>query len=83
MNPKTKQIISEAFYREYEWGRKGYLGLWWGDEEEIKPGSKISVVAACFSIYAYQELQNELKNIDELRFIFTSPTFYPGIIIKF
>lgn len=64
-------------------GRKRYLGLWWGDKEEIKPGSKISVVAACFSIYAYQELQNELKNIDELRFIFTSPTFYPGIIIRF
>ena len=47
-------------------GRKGYFGLWWGDKEEIKPGSKISVAAACFSIYAYQELQNELKNIDEL-----------------
>ena len=44
-------------------------------KEEIKPGSKISIAAACFSIYAYQELQNELKNIDELRFIFTSPAF--------
>ena len=44
-------------------------------KEEIKQGSKISIAAACFSIYAYQELQNELKNIDELRFIFTSPTF--------
>lgn len=42
-------------------------------KEEIKQGSKISIAAACFSIYAYQELQNELKNIDELRFIFTSP----------
>ena len=42
-------------------------------KDEIKPGSKISIAAACFSIYAYQELQNELKNIDELRFIFTSP----------
>ena len=44
-------------------------------KEEIKAGSKISIAAACFSIYVYQELQNELKNIDELRFIFTSPTF--------
>lgn len=43
--------------------------------EEINPGSKISIAAACFSIYAYQELQDQLKNIDELRFIFTSPTF--------
>ena len=44
-------------------------------KEEIKAGSKISKAAACFSIYAYQELQNELKNIEELRFIFTSPAF--------
>ncbi len=44
-------------------------------KEEIKPESKISIAAACFSIYAYQELKNELENIDEMRFIFTSPTF--------
>lgn len=44
-------------------------------KEEIQSGSKISIAAACFSIYAYQELQKELKNIDEFRFIFTSPTF--------
>jgi len=42
---------------------------------EIKSGSKLSIAAACFSIYAYQELKNELSKIDELRFIFTSPTF--------
>ena len=44
-------------------------------KEEIKPGSKVSIAAACFSIYAFQELQKELKDIDELRFAFTSPTF--------
>ncbi|MGM9552033.1 MAG: helicase-related protein [Clostridia bacterium] len=42
---------------------------------EIKPDSKISIAAACFSIYAFQELKKELEGIDELRFIFTSPTF--------
>lgn len=42
---------------------------------EMKIGSKLSVAAACFSIYAFQELKNELQDIDELRFIFTSPTF--------
>ncbi len=42
---------------------------------EIKKGSKISIAAACFSIYAFQVLRKELQNIDELRFIFTSPTF--------
>ncbi len=42
---------------------------------EIKQGSKLSVAAACFSIYAFQKLKKELQGIDELRFIFTSPTF--------
>ena len=42
---------------------------------EIKQGSRLSVAAACFSIYAFQELKKELQGIDKLRFIFTSPTF--------
>ena len=42
---------------------------------EIKQGSKISIAAACFSIYAFQKLKTQLSQIDELRFIFTSPTF--------
>lgn len=42
---------------------------------ELKSGSKLSIAAACFSIYAFQELKKELSDIDELRFIFTSPTF--------
>lgn len=42
---------------------------------EIKNGSKLSIAAACFSIYAFQELKKQLLGIDELRFIFTSPTF--------
>jgi len=42
---------------------------------EIKEGSKLSIAAACFSIYAFQALKDELQGIDELRFIFTSPTF--------
>lgn len=41
----------------------------------IHKGSKLSIAAACFSIYAYQELKKQLEWIDELRFIFTSPTF--------
>lgn len=43
--------------------------------KEIHKGSKVSVAAACFSIYAFAELKKQLKNVDELRFIFTSPTF--------
>ena len=41
----------------------------------IHKGSKLSIAAACFSIYAYQELKKQLEGIDALRFIFTSPTF--------
>lgn len=44
-------------------------------QSEIKRGSKVSIAAACFSMYAYKELKKQLDSIDELRFIFTSPTF--------
>lgn len=42
---------------------------------EIRQGSRLSVAVACFSIYAFQELKKQLTDIEELRFIFTSPTF--------
>jgi hypothetical protein len=41
----------------------------------IAKGDKLSIAAACFSIYAYQALRKQLDGIAELRFIFTSPTF--------
>ena len=41
----------------------------------IRPGGKISVAAAFFSIYAYAELKEELEQVESFRFIFTSPTF--------
>lgn len=41
----------------------------------INKGSKISIAAACFSIYAYKELKEQLEQIDKCRFIFTAPTF--------
>lgn len=44
-------------------------------KESIKKGSKLSIAASCFSIYAYENLKKQLGNIEELRFIFTSPTF--------
>lgn len=42
---------------------------------EIKKGSRVSIAAACFSMYAYKELKKQLETIDEFEFIFTSPTF--------
>lgn len=48
-----------------------------GDDlkKEIKSGAKIKIVASYFSIYVFEALKDELLNIDELQFIFPSPTF--------
>lgn len=47
-----------------------------GDDlkKTIKKNSKISIAAASFSIYSFEALRKELSKIEELRFIFTSPT---------
>ena len=42
---------------------------------EIHSGSRLSIAASCFSIYAFEELKEQLADVEELRFIFTSPTF--------
>lgn len=48
-----------------------------GDDlkKEIKQGSKVRIAASCFSMYAFNELKKELGEIEELKFLFTSPTF--------
>lgn len=43
--------------------------------DTITRGSRLSIAAATFSIYAYQELKEQLESVEELRFIFTSQTF--------
>jgi len=42
---------------------------------ELHKGSKISVISAYFTIYAYAELKKELSKVENMRFIFTEPTF--------
>ena len=42
---------------------------------EIAPGAKVRIAASTFSIYAFEALKRELEQVDELRFIFTSPSF--------
>lgn len=37
--------------------------------------SKLSIISAYFTIYAYNELKKELSKIDRFRFIFTEPSF--------
>ena len=47
-------------------------------KENIEKGSKISIAAAHFTLYAFDELKKELSDIDEFRFVFTEPTFVVG-----
>ena len=44
-------------------------------EENIKKGSKLSVISAYFSMYAYDSLKKSLDKIDNMRFIYTKPSF--------
>ncbi len=41
----------------------------------IKKGAKVRMVASYFSIYAFEALKEELSAIEELQFIFPTPTF--------
>lgn len=41
----------------------------------LKPRARLKVAASCFSMYAFEALKAELEKIEELNFIFTSPTF--------
>ena len=41
----------------------------------LKPKARLKIAASCFSMYAFEALKTELEKIDELCFIFTSPTF--------
>lgn len=44
-------------------------------KENIFKGSKISVISAYFTIYAYEELKRELSKVESFRFLFTEPSF--------
>ncbi|MBQ8037177.1 MAG: ATP-dependent helicase, partial [Proteobacteria bacterium] len=44
-------------------------------KRNLKPGSKVSIVADSFSIFAYQQLKKSLDRVASVRFLFTSPTF--------
>ncbi len=44
-------------------------------KQHILRGSRIDIAAACFSLYAFNELKKQLRHIKECRFLFTAPTF--------
>ena len=39
---------------------------------KLSKGSRVSIAAASFSIYAFEASKEELENVDELRFVLTS-----------
>ena len=43
--------------------------------ENIRKGSKLSVISALFSMYAYDKLKKDLNKIGSMRFIYTKPSF--------
>lgn len=43
--------------------------------QEISTWWKISIIASYFTIFAYDKLKENLKNIEEFRFLFLEPTF--------
>lgn len=43
--------------------------------ENIKFGTRLSIISAYFTIYAYEELRKELGKIEKLRLLFSEPTF--------
>ena len=43
--------------------------------ENIKSGTKLSIISAYFTIYAFEELKKELEKIESLRLLFPEPTF--------
>ncbi len=51
-------------------------------QDSVRVNSKLSIAASSFSIYAFEELKTELESIEELRFIFTAPTFVADKVSK-
>ncbi|UCG18916.1 MAG: DEAD/DEAH box helicase family protein [Thiotrichales bacterium] len=47
-------------------------------QQTVQPNSRLKIAASYFSIFAFEALKKELSSIDELQFIFTSPTFMPS-----
>lgn len=60
-------------YRIYRGNKQHIKKAWrWSQEWNQSRVYSIYRAAACFSIYAFEELRTELESIKELKFIFTS-----------
>lgn len=50
--------------------------------KSLDSGSKLSVAAACFSMYAFEELKAQLSEVSEFRFLFTSPLAFGDVPVQ-
>ena len=41
----------------------------------LDEGAKLSIISSYFTVFAYGELKEEFARIDEVRFLFSEPTF--------
>ena len=57
--------------------KKGTVGNFL--KEQITPGSRVSIVSAYFTIYAYFALHDKLDEIENLRFLFGEPSFIKSL----
>ncbi len=74
--PKTHSLFSAASgIRDNH--HRGSVGSFLQDK--IQSGSKLSIVSAYFTIYAFEELKTQLTNIEVLRFLFGEPRFVRNI----
>lgn len=71
----TRLAISASGIRDNL--NRGSLGQFL--QEKIRHGSKLSVVSAYFTVYAYGGLKKELDDIQELRFLFGEPRFVSSL----
>lgn len=44
-------------------------------KEQLMPHSRVQIAAAKFTLEAFEALKDELEQIDELKFIFSSPNY--------
>lgn len=44
-------------------------------KEDMRTGTKVSIISAYFTIYAYEHLRKELQKINSLRLLFSELTF--------
>lgn len=44
-------------------------------KQDLRTGTKVSIISAYFTIYAYEHLRKELEKIESLKLLFSEPTF--------